>query len=395
MMTKSKKFLMLMLTLVVSVAGYAQTEIDGIKYNLNSKTKEAEVTYGKNSEKVTIPSNVTYDGVKYKVTSIGERAFFIFDNLVSVKIPSSVTSIGEEAFSHCSGLTSITIPNSVTSIGQKAFDSCSKLTSITIPNTLTSIEERTFHDCRGLTSVTIPNSVISIGEEAFTGCSGLTSITIPNSVKSIGAVAFAQCSALISVTFPNSVTSIGDYAFNWCNSLTSVTIPSSVKSIGKGGFNGFAALASVTNFSKTPQKIDVTVFGVYGTLHVLPGCKAAYEAADVWKKFTIVEDADLPAEVIAVSDLIAAIGKVENTEKSKAKIVAARSAYDALTKEEQALVKNFNALVDAENAYKQFETTGIASVETKDSNKDGKYIENGNIVIVKNGRKYNINGQAE
>ncbi|MBO4482701.1 MAG: leucine-rich repeat domain-containing protein [Prevotella sp.] len=332
MMTKSKRFLMLMLTLVVSVAGYAQTEIDGIKYNLNSKTKEAEVTYGKNSEKVTIPSNVTYDGVKYKVTSIGERAFFIFDNLVSVKIPSSVTSIGEEAFSHCSGLTSITIPNSVTSIGQKAFDSCSKLTSITIPNTLTSIEEKTFLDCRGLTSVTIPNSVTSIGEEAFTGCSGLTSITIPNSVKSIGALAFAQCSALISVTFPNSVTSIGDYAFNWCNSLTSVTIPSSVKSIGKGAFNGFAALASVTNFSKTPQKIDVTVFGVYGTLHVLPGCKAAYEAADFWKNFTIVEDAV---------------------------------------------------------------TTGIADIETRNSNKEGKYIENGKIVIVKNGKEYNMNGQAK
>ena len=39
-MTKSKKFLMLMLTLMVSVSGYAQTEIDGLHYNLDSKTKE-------------------------------------------------------------------------------------------------------------------------------------------------------------------------------------------------------------------------------------------------------------------------------------------------------------------------------------------------------------------
>ena len=104
MMTKSKKFLLLMLTLIVSVAGYAHTEIDGIKYTLNSSTKEAEVTYGKNSEEVTIPSNVTYDGVKYKVTSIGEKAFMAYDNLVSVKIPNSVTNIGLRAFYGCYNL---------------------------------------------------------------------------------------------------------------------------------------------------------------------------------------------------------------------------------------------------------------------------------------------------
>lgn len=40
-------------------------------------------------------------------------------------------------------------------------------------------------------------------------------------------------------------------------------------------------------------------------------------------------------------------------------------------------------------------TAGIAEIETKDREKAGKFLENGKIVIVKNGRKYNINGQAE
>ena len=40
-------------------------------------------------------------------------------------------------------------------------------------------------------------------------------------------------------------------------------------------------------------------------------------------------------------------------------------------------------------------TTGIDDVETKSENKVGKYIENGKIMIVKNGKKYNLNGQAE
>ncbi len=387
MMTKSMKFLMLMLTLVVSVAGHAQkingeqTEINGLYYNLdyfdfkkNSRIfGEAEVTDGekKYSGDVVIPATVTY-GKDYKVARISMWAFYSCPDLNSVTIPNSVTSIGHGAFSGCWNLTSVTVPNSITNIEDAAFSLCTSLTSITIPNTITSIEKATFFACQKLTSIEIPNSVKSIGEQAFSACSGLASVTIPNSVTSLGEMAFDCCSGLKFVSIPESLTDFDENVFDRCDSLI-----------------------TVVNLSKTPQNIPDGTFSKYGTLHVLPGCKAAYEAADVWKNFTIVEDADQPAEVIAVNDLIAAIGKVEKTDGSKAKITAARSAYDALTKEQQALVKNFNALVDAENAYKQFETTGIASVETKDSNKDGKYIENGNIVIVKNGKKYNINGQAE
>ena len=96
-----------------------------------------------------------------------------------------------------------------------------------------------------------------------------------------------------------------------------------------------------------------------------------------------------------VTNLINAIGSVEHTEVCKAKIDAARSAYDALTKEEQALVKNLSVLIEAEEAYSQFEETGIVNVETKVKNKVRKYFANGKIVIVRNGKKYNLNGQVE
>ncbi len=214
-------------------------------------------------------------------------------------------------------------------------------------------------------------------------------------VARISMDAFSRCPELNSVTIPNSVTSIGYGAFSACWNLTSVTVPNSITNIEESAFQDCDSLITVVNLSKTPQNITDATFSVYGTLHVLPGCKAAYEVADVWKNFTIVEDADLPAEVIAVYDLIDAIGKVENTEESKAKIAAARSAYDALTKEQQALVKNLSILIEAENAYKQFETTGIANVEAKAENKAGKYLENGKVVIVKDSKKYNLNGLAE
>ena len=52
-----------------------------------------------------------------------------------------------------------------------------------------------------------------------------------------------------------------------------------------------------------------------------------------------------------VTNLIDAIGTVEYTAESKAKIDAARAAYNALTAEQKALVPNYKALTDAEAAY--------------------------------------------
>ena len=124
-----------------------------------------------------IPEIVTYNGITYSVTSIGNHAFRECTSLTSVTIPNSVTSIGYKAFYDCSSLTSVTIGNSVTSIGDEAFALCFSLTSVTIPNSVTSIGDYTFEGCSSLTSITIPNSVTSIGRAAFERCSSLTSIT--------------------------------------------------------------------------------------------------------------------------------------------------------------------------------------------------------------------------
>ena len=149
-----KKLFTLFLTLFVASNVWAYNFVsNGIYYNYVSNKTVAVTCYSSEhySGNVTIPSSVTYNGIRY-----------------------SVTTIGEKAFSGCSGLTSVTIPSSVTSIGNYAFDGCSGLTSITIPNSVTSIGSYAFSNCSGLTSVTIPNSVTEIGACAFSGCSGLT-----------------------------------------------------------------------------------------------------------------------------------------------------------------------------------------------------------------------------
>ena len=289
-----KKLFTLLFTLLSTTAILAYDfEVDGIYYSISEhNAKEVRVTYkyGNNrsySGSVLIPSTVTYNGITYSVTSVGNWAFEGCTGLTSITIPSSVKSIGWGAFSGCSGLTSVTIPNSVTWIGGEAFEGCTGLTSITIPNSVTSIGEGAFENCSNLTSITIPNSVKSIGRRAFEGCSSLTSINIPNNVmkivggafrgcgltsplynsehfiympptyqgaytipagiKEISACAFAECSSLTSITIPNSVKSIGQYAFYNCSSLTSVSIPESVERIEEGAFAGCKKLQSISD----------------------------------------------------------------------------------------------------------------------------------------------------
>ena len=179
---------------------------------------------------------------------------------------------------------------------------------------------------------------------------------------------------------------------HYCSSLTSVVIPSSVTNIDMYSFSACHNLTSVTNFSKHPQKIDADNYfsNTSADLHVLRGYVTTYKIVAGWKEFNVLDDVDYTPEMVTA--LIDAIGVVEYTAACKAKIGAAREGFDSLPKEKQALVKNHALLTAAEMKYKKLESTGIADINAEAEMKDVKYLENGKIVIVKNGRKYNSNG---
>ena len=107
---------------------------------------------------------------------------------------------------------------------------------------------------------------------------------------------------------------------------------------------------------KNGEKLDVSNYvtitkgeGAEYTVTYTYGSKIAEGVKTLTASFT--DENGVAAK--AVEDLIAAIGKVEPTEASKAKIDAARAAYDKLTDAQKKLVKNLKVLTDAEAEYER------------------------------------------
>lgn len=138
------------------------------------------------------------DPVLSKVQVIGEKAFYIHKNIVSITLPTNLRSIEKGAFWYAK-IRHITIPVGVQVIKEFAFGS-SSLTSVQFSEGLISIDKGAFYDCE-ISSLNFPESLQAIGESAFWGNRSLISITIPKGVQNIGTESFFACSKLTTATF--------------------------------------------------------------------------------------------------------------------------------------------------------------------------------------------------
>ncbi len=219
-------------------------QVNDLTYSVTSTDEVKVHDCSSTAQGVIIPSIVSHNGASYVVTSIGDQAFYLCHNLISVVIPETILSIGNEAFNHCTGLTTLTIPNSVISIGNSAFANTYSLTSITIPDNVVTFGNEVFRNS-GVSDVTLGNGISSIGSNTFNYCGNLTTVTLGNGITSIGEQAFMWCANLTSINIPATLTSLAKNAFAYCESLTSIELPSTLTSIAEQAFISCASLPSV------------------------------------------------------------------------------------------------------------------------------------------------------
>lgn len=344
-----KLLLILLLATSASIIRAYDFQVGDLYYNILSDQNNAvEVTSSADDPQnqynypalasATIPSTVTYQGIEYNVISIGDYTFINCSTLTSISIPNSVLSIGKFAFADCNGLTSVIIPNSVTSIGGSAFNGCLSLSSVMIPNSVINIGSNPFIYCSHLASLVVDtgnpvydsrencNAIIETATNTL--ISGCQNTIIPNSVTCIDYAAFAYCLGMTSINIPNSVTSIGNNAFYYCLGLKSVTIPNSMTRMGEMVFAGCSALAAITCKSVTPPTLGSEAFLEVSKsipLYVPENSITLYKGANQWKDFTNIQA--ISGGEDALDDITIAPDKVKYYENGQLLILRDGKTY--------------------------------------------------------------------
>ena len=215
-----------------------------------------------------IPAEVEYDGVRYTVVSIAERAFSGLADVTGVTLPTTITDIGAYAFSYCTALSGIlTIGEEVVSIGRSAFYGCGKITAVAFNAVACesmggSRSSTVFGNCRSLTKVTFGPRVQRIPDYAFVGMDALQfEWNMPASLEYVGDYAFAYCNSIYgTLRLPAGVKRVGQYAFAQCHSMRQLEIPARVERIDQRAFYQCINLSQVSVYAMVPPVTGTDAF---------------------------------------------------------------------------------------------------------------------------------------
>ncbi|OQX29286.1 MAG: hypothetical protein B0D92_04600 [Spirochaeta sp. LUC14_002_19_P3] len=271
------------ITLTTDLTLYAMWSTDGLAYTLINSDMEYSVKGG------TVPTTATDVEVPQywkgkKVTEVGDKAFYNYNALTDIKLPSTITVIQNEAFRNCYNLTLTSLPDGITSIGTSALRSCFKLALTSLPSGLKRLENLVFKDSTEVNFASLPDGLEYIGESSLVETKS-SFTTLPNTVKTLANYAFAG-TEMTSMTIPASVTSLGASLFFYNDSITEVTLEGDYSTLTKtfepfpGIFDGgLHATVKITN-DTTPATLVGTVFPTTVTsIQVPASAVAAYQAA--------------------------------------------------------------------------------------------------------------------
>ena len=203
---------------------------------------------------ITLNSVVsTTNGITYRVTAIGDWAFYNCSGITSVEIPSSVMNLGKMAFAYCTSLKEVIIKDATEALNYK-FDQTNlgyffKDSPIEYMYIGRDLENCPFHYWYGqwrktLKTAVFGSGVTTIPNSIFDSCSKLSSVTLSNNIRNIGINAFFDCNSITDIVLPNNLVSIGACAFEGC-AIANIIIPKNVTQIGKRAFGKSKYIESI------------------------------------------------------------------------------------------------------------------------------------------------------
>lgn len=154
----------------------------------------------------------------HPVTALLDNAFWRWEKLEQLSLPTTIRSIGNAAFSNCSSLTEVTIPEGVTEIGMYAFQDCPSLTKISFPSTVSEVGIAIFYRdyflktievASGSSKLTTDSRALFLGTSlvAYASASGKDYV-VPEGIKSIELLAFTHSDMLETISLPASLTTL-------------------------------------------------------------------------------------------------------------------------------------------------------------------------------------------
>ncbi len=233
-----------------------------------------------NTPHVVVPKQI--NGLN--VTTIGNTAFALKKEIISVTLPDTVKIIGEYAFTE-SSVEEIVLSNSLEEIGFSAFLKCENLKTVKLPDSLTTLSRYAFKECKSLKHINIPKNIKTVDEEVFS-YTGLATVHFDNGVQEIATNAFLM-STVKEAVFPSSLRQVSWQAFGGCENLEKIvlneglttiensafagtkikeiTIPKTVTVVTDRSFNYCSSLDKIIFEGDAPEKfiVEDDIFGVW------------------------------------------------------------------------------------------------------------------------------------
>lgn len=252
----------------------------GNPYASNNEVYVVKLWLDQNVKDVIIPETVKYDanGFTYHVVGIEDKAFANKSWIESISIHKKIRKIGWNVFEGCTSLSKIyydaTTLNSVSDGRNSAFYSVSEqITFFEIGEHTEEIPEFLCYCMNNVKTIIIPQNVHYIGENAFMG-SGIETIVWNaqtcedevwydgRSIDSSKTPFWNLRQYITSISFGDKVKELPAGLFYNLDNITEFTLPSSLKTIGPMTFSNMEKLTFVTCEATEPPSCKSSSFSM-------------------------------------------------------------------------------------------------------------------------------------